>query len=68
VVAATHNSLDALIFVGCVGSKPEHGPQLHQTQRADQDFFFFKCTLSAGISCTRRKWILDWVVPCEIVR
>jgi hypothetical protein len=26
-----------------------------------------KCTLSARISCTRRKWILGWVVPCEIV-
>jgi hypothetical protein len=25
------------------------------------------CTLSARISCTRRKWTLGWVVPCEIV-
>jgi hypothetical protein len=25
------------------------------------------CNLPAGISCTRRKWILGWVVPCEIV-
>jgi hypothetical protein len=45
-----------------------HGPQLHQTQRADQDScFFLHFTLSARISCTRRKWILGWVVPCEIV-
>jgi hypothetical protein len=28
---------------------------------------FYKCTLSARISCTRRKWILGWVIPCEIV-
>jgi hypothetical protein len=46
VIAETHDSLGALIFVGCVRSKPEHGPQLRQTQR---------------------KWILGWVVPCEIV-
>jgi hypothetical protein len=26
-----------------------------------------KCTVYARISCTRRKWILGWVVPCEIV-
>jgi hypothetical protein len=44
-----------------------HGPQLHQTQRADQDSCFWKCTLSARISCTKCKWILGWVVPCEIV-
>jgi hypothetical protein len=44
VVAATHDSLGALIFVGCVGSKPEHGPELHQTHRADQDACFCKCT------------------------
>jgi hypothetical protein len=37
MVAANHDLLGVLIFVGCVGSKPEHGPQLHQTQRADQD-------------------------------
>jgi hypothetical protein len=67
VVAATHDSLGALIFVVCVGSKPERGPQLHQTHRADQDYCFWKCTLSARISCTRRKWILGWVVPCEVV-
>jgi hypothetical protein len=67
VVAATHDTLGALIFVGCVGSKPEHGPQLHQTQRDDQDSCLCKFTLSARISCTRRKWILGWVVPCEIV-
>jgi hypothetical protein len=28
---------------------------------------FCKCTLSAQISCTRHKWTLGWVVPCEIV-
>ena len=28
LVAATHNSLSALIFVRCIGSKTEHGPQL----------------------------------------
>jgi hypothetical protein len=28
LVAATHNTLSALIFVGCVGSKTEHGPYL----------------------------------------
>lgn len=27
----------------------------------------YKCTLSARISCTKRKWILVWVVPCKIV-
>jgi hypothetical protein len=44
-----------------------HGPQLHQTQMADQDSCFCKCTLSARILCTRRKWILGWVVPYEIM-
>jgi hypothetical protein len=44
-----------------------HGPLLHQTQRTDQDSCFCKRTLSARISCTRRKWILGRVVPCEIV-
>jgi hypothetical protein len=28
----------------------------------------WKCTLSVRISCTRRKWILGWVVTCETVR
>jgi hypothetical protein len=28
---------------------------------------FCKCTPSARISCTRRKWTLGWLVTCEIV-
>jgi hypothetical protein len=44
-----------------------HHTTLHQTQRADQDSCRCKCILSARISCTRRKWILGWVVSCEIV-
>jgi hypothetical protein len=34
---------------------------------AHQDSCLWKCSLSAWISCTRRKWILGWVVPCEIM-
>jgi hypothetical protein len=67
VVAATHDLLGALTFVGCVGFKSEHGPQLHHTQRDDQDCCLCKFTLSARISCTRHKEILVWVFLCETV-
>lgn len=56
VEAATHDSLSALIFVGYVRSKTQHGPQLHRTQRAHQDLWILKCNLYARISCMRRKW------------
>jgi hypothetical protein len=66
--AVTHDSLGALIFVGCVGRKSVHGPQLHHAQRVGQDSCLCKCDLTSRVSCTRRKWILESVVPCEIVR
>jgi hypothetical protein len=37
MLATTHDRLRALIFVGYLQSKLEHSPQLHQTQRSDQD-------------------------------
>jgi hypothetical protein len=67
VVAATHDPLGALIFVGFVGSKSEYGPQLNRTQKDDQDYFLCKVTLSGRIYCTGRKWIPGWLVACEIV-
>lgn len=35
-VAANQDLLDALMFVVCFGSKPEHGLKVHQKQKADQ--------------------------------
>jgi hypothetical protein len=67
VVAVTHSLLGALIFVGCAESKPEHSPQLHQTQRANHNSCLWKGTSSARISCTRSKRILGLVVPFETV-
>jgi hypothetical protein len=63
VVAAAHNMLGMLIFVGCVGMKSEHGPQLHHTEG---QLVPCKCTLSPRISCANLIWMLCWVVPCEM--
>lgn len=62
----TRNHLGAMTFVGYFGSKPEHSPQLRQTQKVDQGSWLCKCTLSAQMSCRRYKWILGWVIPCQL--
>ena len=61
------NHLGAFIFLGCFGSKPEHGPLFHQAQKAEPDPWLCKCASSARMSCARRKWILDYALPHHIV-
>jgi hypothetical protein len=43
LVADNQDSLDALMFVVCGGSKAEHGPQVHRKQKADQCYCL--CTM-----------------------
>lgn len=38
---------------------------VNQTQEVDQDSCLCRCTTSTEMSCTKCKWILNWMVPYE---
>jgi hypothetical protein len=44
----------------------EARPNMGHTCITHRGLLPWKRTLSAEISCTRHKWILGWVVPCEL--
>jgi hypothetical protein len=50
--------------VGCCGIKPEHSPQLHQTEDGP-GLLALKHALSARMSCAVHRWIRGLLAACE---
>jgi hypothetical protein len=68
VVGATHNLPCASISVGCIGSKPKHDQQTHQTQDY-YDSYLCEYNLSAQgpLACANGQWT-GWLyeIVCQV--